>query len=87
MTSGACGSFEAMEIQRLTTWLRMFSVRGSNSTLTDVSPPGGTVLSLTSDAVHPQEEKVPLISSVFLPMFLMASVLATLAFEPILPKL
>ncbi len=68
VATGTTASLEKIVTLRTISPL-LFSVRGSKLTRSVVSPPAGTVLSLTSDAVHPQELLVSLMTSVAVPVF------------------
>lgn len=86
LAEGRSGSFVATLTSRVTRVPAICSVVGSNEILTVVCPPGGTVLSLTSDAVHPQVLLTLAISSGLLPSFLITKVFSTFSVGPISPK-
>ena len=86
LASGRAGSLVESLTSRVARVPAIFSNAGSNETLMVVCPPGATVLSLTSDAVHPQEDFTSLISSGLVPSFLMMMLFSTLAVGAISPK-
>lgn len=87
LASGRAGSLVDTFTSRVTRLPAMpFSDVGSNVTLTVVCPPGGTTLSLTSDAVHPQVDFTSLISRGFVPSFLMTMAFSTFCVPGISPK-
>ena len=86
LADGRSGSFEAILTSRVTRVPAICSVVGSKDTLSVVCPPGGTVLSLTSDAVHPQVLLTLSMTSGFVPSFFRIRVFSTLSVGPISPK-
>ena len=86
LASGRAGSLVKTLTSRVTRVPATFSTRGSNDTLTVVCPPGGTLLSLTSDAVHPQVDFTSWISKGLVPSFFRTNVLSTFCVGLISPK-
>ncbi len=86
LASGRAGSLVLIFTSRVTRVPAIFSVVGSNETLTVVCPPAGMTLSLTSDAVHPQVLFTSLISSGLVPSFLSVMTFSTFCVGAISPK-